>query len=108
MDSGKGDKAVLGQMVWVSEAYAKENRYPVTQEELENGIYNGGKSIFSGTRTESGKKTEKISKAAGFTRAGTGMEVNPAYNLFERDSFSIFFLNYNDSICYISWIPDYL
>ena len=39
----QGDKAVLGQMVWVSEAYAKENRYPVTQEELENGIYNGGK-----------------------------------------------------------------
>ena len=38
----QGDKAVLGQMVWVSEAYAKENRYPVTQEELENGIYNGG------------------------------------------------------------------
>ena len=46
----QGDKAVLGQMVWVSEAYAKENRYPVTQEELENGIYNGGKSILSGTR----------------------------------------------------------
>ena len=39
----QGDKAVLGQMVWVSEAYAKENRYPVTQKELENGIYNGGK-----------------------------------------------------------------
>ncbi len=39
----QGDKAVLGQMVWVSEAYAKENCYPVTQEELKNGIYNGGK-----------------------------------------------------------------
>ena len=36
----QGDKAVLGQMVWVSEAYAKENCYPVTQKELENGIYN--------------------------------------------------------------------
>mgnify|MGYP007104307071 CR=1 FL=1 len=46
----QGDKAVLGQMVWVSEAYAKENRYPVTQEELENGIYNGGKEYLSGTR----------------------------------------------------------
>ena len=47
----QGDKAVLGQMVWVSEAYAKENCYPVTEE-------------------------------------GTGMEVNPAYNLLEEDSFS--------------------
>ena len=86
----QGDKAVLGQMVWVSEAYAKENRYPVTQEELENGIYNGGKEYFLWYKNlwNLEKKTEKISKAAGFTKAGTGMEVNPAYNLFEEDSFS--------------------
>ena len=86
----QGDKAVLGQVVWVSEAYAKENRYPVTQEELENGIYNGGKEYFLWYKNlwNLEKKTEKISKAAGFTRAGTGMEVNPAYNLFEEDSFS--------------------
>ena len=43
----QGDKAVLGQMVWVSEAYAKENRYPVTQE----ASTMEGKSILSGTRT---------------------------------------------------------
>ena len=86
----QGDKAVLGQMVWVSEAYAKENRYPVTQKELENGIYNGGKeySVWYKNLWNLEKKTEKISKAAGFTKAGTGMEVNPAYNLFEEDSFS--------------------
>ena len=86
----QGDKAVLGQMVWVSEAYAKENRYPVTQEELENGIYNGGKEYFLWYKNlwNLEKKTEKISRAAGFTKAGTGMEVNPAYNLFEEDSFS--------------------
>ena len=86
----QGDKAVLGQMVWVSEAYAKENCYPVTEEELENGIYNGGKeySVWYKNLWNLEKKTEKISKAAGFTRAGTGMEVNPAYNLFEEDSFS--------------------
>ena len=86
----QGDKAVLGQMVWVSEAYAKENRYPVTQEELENGIYNGGKeySVWYKNLWNLEKKTEKISKAAGFMKAGTGMEVNPAYNLFEEDSFS--------------------
>ena len=86
----QGDKAVLGQMVWVSEAYAKKNCYPVTQKELENGIYNGSKeySIWYKNLWNLEKKTETISKAAGFTNAGTGMEVNPAYNLFEEDSFS--------------------
>ena len=86
----QGDKAVLGQMVWVSKDYAKENRYPVTQEALENGIYNGGKeySVWYKNLWNLEKKTEKISKAAGFTKAGTGMEINPAYNLFEEDSFS--------------------
>ena len=86
----QGDKAVLGQMVWVSEAYAKENCYPVTEEELENGIYNGGKeySVWYKNLWNLEKKTETISKAAGFTKAGTGMEVNPAYNLLEEDSFS--------------------
>ena len=59
----QGDKAVLGQMVWVSEAYAKENRYPVTQEELENGIYNGGKeySVWYKNLWNLEKKTENIS-----------------------------------------------
>ena len=49
-----------------------------------------GKSILSGTRTFGiwKRKRKRISKAAGFTKAGTGMEVNPAYNLFEEDSFS--------------------
>ena len=86
----QGDKAVLGQMVWVSEAYAKENCYPVTEEELENGIYNGGKeySVWYKNLWNLKKKTETISKAAGFTKAGTGMEVNPVYNLLEEDSFS--------------------
>lgn len=86
----QGDKAVLGQMVWVSEAYAKENCYPVTQKELKNGIYNGGKeySVWYKNLWNLEKKTENISKTAGFTKAGTGLEINPAYNLFEEDSFS--------------------
>lgn len=90
----QGDKAVLSQMVWVSEAYTKENCYPVTQEELENGIYNGGKeySVWYKNLWNLEKKTETISKAAGFTKAGTGMEVNPAYNLLEEDSFSFYSL----------------
>lgn len=86
----QGDKAVLGQMVWVSEDYAKKNCNPVTQKELENGIYNGSKEycVWYKNLWNLEKKTEKISKAVGFTKAGTGMEVNPAYNLFEEDSFS--------------------
>ncbi len=86
----QGDKAVLGQMVWVSEDYARENRYPVTQKELENGIYNGGLEycVWYKNLWKLEEKTEKISRAAGFTKAGTGMEINPAYNLFEEDSFS--------------------
>ena len=86
----QGDKAVLGQMVWVSEAYAKENCYPVTQKELKNGIYNGGKeySVWYKNLWNLEKKTENISKTAGFTKARTGLEINPAYNLFEEDSFS--------------------
>ena len=86
----QGDKAVLWQMVWVSKAYAEENRYHVTKEELENGIYNGGLEycVWYKNLWKLEEKTGKISKAAGFTKAGTGMEVNPAYNLFEEDSFS--------------------
>ena len=86
----QGDKAVLGQMVWVSKAYAEENRYHVTQKELENGIYNGCLEycVWYKNLWKLEEKTENISKAAGFTKAGTGMEVNPAYNLFEEDSFS--------------------
>ena len=50
------------QMVWVSGSLCEEeNCYPVTQKELENGIYNGEKSILSGTRIflESGKENRK-------------------------------------------------
>ncbi len=86
----QGDKAVLGQIIWVSEAYAKENSDPVTKEELENGIYNGSKeyAVWYKNLWNIEKKSETISKAAGFTKAGTGMEVNPAYDLMEEDAFS--------------------
>ena len=64
----QGDKAVLGQMVWVSKAYAEENRYHVTKEELENGIYNGGLEycVWYKNLWKLEEKTGKISKAAGF------------------------------------------
>lgn len=86
----QGDKAVLGQIIWVSEAYAKENRYPVTKEELKNGIYNGGEEccVWYKTLWNLEKKTEKLSKTAGLKESATGLEVNPAYDLMEEDAFS--------------------
>lgn len=56
----QGDKAVLGQMVWVSEAYAKENCYPVTQKELKM-VSIMGKGVFCLVQEslESGKENRK-------------------------------------------------
>lgn len=86
----EGDKAVLSQMIWVSEDYAEENSFHPTKKDIENGIVNGGKDCVLWYKNlwflES--KTEKLQKNAGFTEVGTGFEVNPAYNLMEEDSFS--------------------
>ena len=90
----QGDKAVLGQMVWVSEAYAKENCYPVTQKELENGIYNGGKeySVWYKNLWNLEKKTENISKTAGFliatrkTNYSIYSSINPQCSILRGES----------------------
>ncbi len=86
----KGDKAVLGQMVWLSEEYALKNRYPVTGEELKNGVYNGGRDFCVWFKNEWNlqKKTAQLSENAGFIGKGNGFEVNPAYDLMEEDAFS--------------------
>ena len=86
----EGDKAVLGQMVWLSEEYALKNRYPVTKKELANGIYNGGRDFCVWFKNEWNlqKKTADLSKNAGFIGEGNGFEVNPAYDLMEEDAFS--------------------
>ncbi len=86
----EGDKAVLAQMIWVSEEYAEKNCYPVSKEELEEGIMGGGRdcSVWYKSLWNLEKKTETLSRAAGFTEEGTGFQVNPAYNLMEEDSFS--------------------
>ncbi len=86
----KGDKAVMSQLLWVSEDYASKNCYPVTKEELENGDLNGGRDycVWYKNLWNLQKKTKELSKEAGFSVEGTGLEVNPAYDLMEEDSFS--------------------
>lgn len=86
----KGDKAVLSQMVWLSEDFALNNRYPVSEKELKNGIYNGGRDFNVWYKNEWNlrEKTKELSESAGFMKEGTGFEVNPAYDLMEEDAFS--------------------
>lgn len=86
----EGDKAVLGQMLWVSEEYARKNRYPATKQGLEDGDYNGGRDLCVWYKNEWNlrKKTEKLSENAGFAKEENGFEVNPAYDLMEEDAFS--------------------
>lgn len=86
----EGDKAVLAQLLWVSEDYAEENYIPVTEEELENGNRSGGGDcvVWYKNLWNLEKKTKQLSEKAGFTKEGKGFEVNPAYNLMEEDSFS--------------------
>lgn len=86
----KGDRAVIGQMIWLSEDFARNNRYSVSEQELKNGIYNGGRDFVVWYKSEwrLREKTKELSENAGFTREGTGFEVNPAYDLMEEDAFS--------------------
>ena len=62
----QGDKAVMSQMIWVSEEYAAEKAYPVTKAELENGILNGGRDccVWYKSLWDLQKKTEELSKDA--------------------------------------------
>lgn len=86
----EGDKAVIGQMIWVSEEYALANRYPVTRGELKDGIYNGGRDFCVWYKNEWNLrgKTRELSQNAGFLDEKNGFEVNPAYDLMEEDAFS--------------------
>lgn len=79
------DKGVVGQMLWVSEDYARENAHPITREELEAGVRNGGRDLVAWYKNSwfPGEKTRKLSKDS-----GVAFSVNPAYDLMEEDAFS--------------------
>lgn len=86
----KGDKAVMSQLLWVSEKYAKENAVSPTKKNLEDGIYNGGYeyAVWYRNLWNLEKKTTNLSKQAGLINAKSQFEVNPAYDLMEEDAFS--------------------
>ena len=85
----KGDKAVMAQLLFVSEQYAKENAATATQKDTENDIYNGTYEIcvWYSNLWNLQKKTDQLNRQAGFTHTSTKFEINPAYNLMEEDSF---------------------
>ncbi len=86
----EGDKAVLSQILWVSEPYAMAHRYPITRKELDNGLYNGGTdcAVWYKNLWKLEEKTRKLSASVGVFEAGKGFKVNPAYDLMEEDAFS--------------------
>ena len=86
----KGDKAVISQLLFVSEDYAKANCGNPTEADIENGMFNGSCdfAVWYHSLWNLEAKTEQLSKEAGLDHSMNKFEVNPAYNLMEEDSFS--------------------
>lgn len=86
----KGDKAVLSQLLFVSESYAKENASTPTAIDIENGLLNGAYeyAVWYHNLWNLQKKTDRLSEEAGLNRLQGRFEVNPAYYLIEEDAFS--------------------
>ncbi len=81
----ESDKGTVSQMVWVSQDYAQAHAYPLTKEELGEGVRNGGRDLAVWYKNPwlLEKKTAKLS--------GDGkvdFQLNPAYDLMEEDAFS--------------------
>ncbi len=81
----ESDKGTVAQMVWVSQDYAWEKAYPLTKEELQTGVRNGGRDLVVWYKNPwfLEKKTEKLSKDS-----EVDFQLNPAYDLMEEDAFS--------------------
>ena len=86
----KGDKAVLGQLIFVSEAYAKENTPTPSRKEIDNGVYNGAYdyTVWYDSLWNLREKTNQLSEQAGLAGSSCQFEVNPAFDLMEEDAFS--------------------
>lgn len=81
----ESDRGVVGQMIWVSGDYAKEERYGLTERDLEEGVRNGGYDLVVWYKDQLflSKKTETLAK-----KSDAAFEVNPAYDLMGEDGFS--------------------
>lgn len=87
----EGDKAVMSQLLFVSEAYADRQCSVPDQAAIENGLYNGSceYAVWYHSLWGLSGKTERLNREAGLTaQTGAVFEVNPAYNLLSEDSFS--------------------
>jgi len=87
----EGDKAVLAQIVWVSENYARKYAQQPSREDLENGLFSGGHDIAVWYKNtwDLEKKTKELSKAAGFTNGRKEFQANPAFEIFGEDGFPL-------------------
>lgn len=86
----EGDKAVLAQLLFVSQDYAVKNCIVPTENYIENGYYCGTYSyaIWYHNLWKLQDKTQEINVAAGLEGKENDVQVNPAYDLMEEDSFS--------------------
>lgn len=93
----EGDKAVLAQLLFVSEEYAVKNCIVPTEDYVDEGYYCGVHeyALWYHNLWKLREKTQKINAAAGMDGEEKNVQVNPAYDLMEEDSFpfgSLFFL----------------
>ncbi|MDE7313620.1 MAG: ABC transporter permease [Eubacterium sp.] len=86
----ESDPAVLGQMVWVSDAYAQKYKYPVSEEDLKNGRYNGAHDLCVWYKSLYGisGKTQALTEESALTDPKRCFHANPAYRLFGEDGFA--------------------
>lgn len=86
----EGDKAVLAQLLFVSEEYALKNCISPSEDYVENGYYCGTHeyAIWYRNLWKLRDKTQEINKVAGMDEERNNVQVNPAYDLMEEDSFS--------------------
>lgn len=86
----EGDRAVMAQIVWLSEDYRDQNAYGITKEEVENGIYEGGYDIVVWYHNlwNLTEKTQRLNQEIGMKNQSLSFQINPAYLLFEEDGFS--------------------
>ena len=87
----EGDRAVLAQLLFVTEEYAKDACDARTEGEIKDGIYNGSfeYAVWYQNLWNLEKKTASLNEMAGLTDASNHFEVNPAYELMGEDGFSI-------------------
>lgn len=86
----EGDKAILSQIIWVSDNYAQKEAYIPSAKDIKNKFFNGTYefSIWYKNLWHLEQKTDKLNFGAQLTGSNNKFLPNPAYNIMEEDSFS--------------------